>query len=89
MGRQAIGNCRVRDKTILGGHDEGGSVFSGGITRQKRSKVCSRVQNTFSHYAQVFICFWPSKSKVGAVFVLFSLWDIHNDSLAEFPPGAC
>lgn len=23
------------------------------------------------------------------IFVLFSLWDIHNDSLAEFPPGAC
>lgn len=40
MRRHAEGNCRVNDKTILGG---GGSVkealFSGGITRLKRSKA--------------------------------------------------
>lgn len=27
-------------------------------------------------------------SKVCVFFKLFSPWDIHNDSLAEFPPGS-
>lgn len=84
MGRQAEGNCRVRDKTILGDHTEGGSVFSWNYKAEMHT-----VQSTFPHFAQVFICFWPSKSKVCVIFVLFSLWDTHNDSLAEFPPGAC
>ncbi len=84
MARQTEGNCRVRDKTILGGHTEGGSVFRWNYMAEMHT-----VQSTFSHYAQVFVCFWPSKSKVCVIFALFSLWDTHNDSLAEFPPGAC
>lgn len=38
MGRQAEGNCRVMDKTILGAKLKE-ALFSGGITRQKCIKT--------------------------------------------------
>lgn len=56
MRRQAEGNCRVKDRTILGGgHTERGYVFRWNY----KAEMC-QAQNTFSHYSQVFICFWPS-----------------------------
>lgn len=82
MGRLFEGNCRVKDKTILGATLKE-AVFSGGITRLERAEP----KTHFSHYAQVFICFWPSKSKVCVISALFSLRDIHDGRrLGRIPP---
>lgn len=71
-GRTSWGKLRVRVGPILRGATlKGGSVFRWNYKAEKS-------KNTFLHYAQVFICFWPSKSKVCVIFALFSLRDIRT-----------
>lgn len=75
----------MKDKTISGATLEGGPVF-----RRNYKAEMQRAQNTFSHYAQVFICFWPLKSKVCVIFyALQPSWAFAMISLVEFNPGAC
>lgn len=70
MWRDTDGNCRVKDKTILGGHAGAPMFFFLSWNYKVETR---RARNTFSHYAQVFVCFWPSKSKVCVICVLYSL----------------
>lgn len=84
----------MKDKTVLrrveaGGRQVGRLGEGGSVFRWNYKAGTHQGQNTFSHYVQVFICFRPSKSKVCVISVLFSPRDIHNNSLAAFPPGAC